>query len=357
MSAVLSIPFPILSPCWSTALVGLLLDVVEDAHAPHRRRRLCRETPVRERSPRPRSWPSSAPTAVGKSDLGVALAQRLGGEVVNADSMQLYRGMDVGTAKLTEAEQRGVPTTCSTSGTCRRGQRRRLPADGPGRVRRDARPRRRRRCLSAGPGLYVRAALDRLELPGHRPVGPGAAWRPSWPPTAPACCIAGWPASTRRRPSAILPSNGRRLVRALEVVELTGRPVTASLPDARVRGPRRPGRLCRAAPGARRADRAPGRRDVGARPGRRGAAAGRDGAARGPDRAPGPRLRAGAAAPRRGVDARSRLATRRCGPPGGSRGGRSRGSAATRASSGSTPAGTTSLRQRRRLGLSDSSGS
>ena len=49
------------------------------------------------------------PTAAGKSDLGVALAQRLGGEVINADSMQLYRGMDIGTAKLTTAERRGVP--------------------------------------------------------------------------------------------------------------------------------------------------------------------------------------------------------------------------------------------------------
>src|SRR6478609_1387311 len=49
------------------------------------------------------------PTAAGKSDLAVELALRLGGEVVNADSMQLYRGMDVGTAKLTVAERRGVP--------------------------------------------------------------------------------------------------------------------------------------------------------------------------------------------------------------------------------------------------------
>ena len=48
------------------------------------------------------------PTAAGKSDLGVALARALGGEVVNADSMQLYRGMDVGTAKLAEAERGGV---------------------------------------------------------------------------------------------------------------------------------------------------------------------------------------------------------------------------------------------------------
>src|SRR5881409_3776415 len=49
------------------------------------------------------------PTATGKSELAVALAQRLGGEIVNADSMQLYRGMDIGTAKLPEAERGGIP--------------------------------------------------------------------------------------------------------------------------------------------------------------------------------------------------------------------------------------------------------
>ncbi|HEY9474256.1 MAG TPA: isopentenyl transferase family protein, partial [Mycobacteriales bacterium] len=48
------------------------------------------------------------PTATGKSELGLVLAERFGGEVVNADSMQLYRGMDVGTAKLTGEHQRGV---------------------------------------------------------------------------------------------------------------------------------------------------------------------------------------------------------------------------------------------------------
>ncbi|MEU6943212.1 isopentenyl transferase family protein, partial [Streptomyces rubiginosohelvolus] len=49
------------------------------------------------------------PTAAGKSDLGVFLARELGGEVINADSMQLYRGMDIGTAKMTPAERAGVP--------------------------------------------------------------------------------------------------------------------------------------------------------------------------------------------------------------------------------------------------------
>ena len=49
------------------------------------------------------------PTAAGKSDLGVELARRFGGEVINADAMQLYRGMDIGTAKLSVPERRGVP--------------------------------------------------------------------------------------------------------------------------------------------------------------------------------------------------------------------------------------------------------
>src|ERR1700742_3576227 len=49
------------------------------------------------------------PTATGKSALGIELAQRLGGEVVNADSMQLYRGMDIGTAKLAADERAGIP--------------------------------------------------------------------------------------------------------------------------------------------------------------------------------------------------------------------------------------------------------
>src|SRR5690349_15737891 len=71
------------------------------------------------------------PTASGKSDLAMAIAQRLGAaEVVNADSMQLYRGMDVGTAKLTEAERGVSGTTCSTSSTSPRARRWR-PSSGP----------------------------------------------------------------------------------------------------------------------------------------------------------------------------------------------------------------------------------
>lgn len=169
------------------------------------------------------------PTAAGKSDLGVGLALRLGGEVVNADSMQLYRGMDIGTAKLTPAERRGVPhhlldvwdvTEAASVAEYQRLARAeidRLLAAG------------RTPILVGGSGLYVRGALDALEFPGTDPAvrarlegelaesGPGALH---------ARLAAADPGAAR----AILPGNGRRIVRALEVIEITGRPFTASLP-------------------------------------------------------------------------------------------------------------------------------
>lgn len=174
------------------------------------------------------------PTAVGKSDLAVELALRLGGEVVNADSMQLYRGMDVGTAKLTRAEMRGVPhhllDLWEVTATASVAEYQRLSVA----VIDEVRGRGRVPLLVGGSGLYVRAALDGLEFPGTDPAvrarleeelaaeGPG-------------------PLHDRLRErdpaaaAAILPSNGRRVVRALEVIEISGRPFTATLPEYRYR--------------------------------------------------------------------------------------------------------------------------
>jgi tRNA dimethylallyltransferase len=169
-------------------------------------------------------------TAGGKSDLAVALAQRLGGEIVNADSMQLYRGMDVGTAKLTEAEQGGIVHHVLDVWDVRAeanvaGYQRMARAAFAAARSRGAVP-----VLVGGSGLYVRAALDRLEFPGTDPQvrarletqlaadGAGALHR-RLAEVDPAAA------------AAILPSNGRRLVRALEVVELTGQPFTATLPE------------------------------------------------------------------------------------------------------------------------------
>ncbi|MEU5860567.1 tRNA (adenosine(37)-N6)-dimethylallyltransferase MiaA [Nonomuraea sp. NPDC047529] len=166
------------------------------------------------------------PTAAGKSDLAVDIALRLGGECVNADSMQLYRGMDIGTAKLTPAEQRGVPhhlldiwdvtVTASVAEYQRLARELFAKIDVP--------------VLVGGSGLYVRAALDDLEFPGTDPVirarleaelaerGPAPLYerlRELDPPAA----------------EAILPSNGRRVVRALEVIEHSGRPFSATMPS------------------------------------------------------------------------------------------------------------------------------
>jgi tRNA dimethylallyltransferase len=169
------------------------------------------------------------PTATGKSDLAVRLAVELGGEVVNADAMQLYRGMDIGTAKITEAERQGVPhhlldvldvtETASVAAYQReaRAAVERLLAEG------------RTPVLVGGSGLYVQAVLDDLVFPGTDEKIRAQLERE----------LAMFGAETlhgrlaQLDPAAalaILPSNGRRVVRALEVIELTGQPFSATLP-------------------------------------------------------------------------------------------------------------------------------
>jgi tRNA dimethylallyltransferase len=169
------------------------------------------------------------PTATGKTALAVELAERIGAEVVNADSMQLYRGMDVGTAKATVAERRGVPhhvldvwevTERASVAAYQRLARSAVESiTARGRVP----------LLVGGSGLYVRAVVDQLDFPGTDP---------DLRARLEAELAAAGPATLHMRLSevdpvaarGILPSNGRRLVRALEVVELTGRPFAATLP-------------------------------------------------------------------------------------------------------------------------------
>jgi tRNA dimethylallyltransferase len=172
------------------------------------------------------------PTASGKSDLGVEIALALGGEVVNADSMQLYRGMDVGTAKLSLAERRGVPhhlldvwDVRETASVADYQQRARTVVD-------ELRAAGRVPVLVGGSGLYVRAVLDRLEFPGTDPVV-RARLEAELAEVGPGAMHARLAEVDAAAVAAILPSNGRRVVRALEVVEITGRPFTATLPQQR----------------------------------------------------------------------------------------------------------------------------
>jgi tRNA dimethylallyltransferase len=170
------------------------------------------------------------PTAAGKSELSLGLALALGGEVVNADSMQLYAGMDIGTAKLSPAQRRGVPHHLLDIWNVRQAASvatyQRLAREAIAGIH----ARGRVPVLAGGSGLYLRAALDHLEFPGTDPAvrdrleaelataGAGAlhARLAALDPVA---------------ATAILPSNGRRIVRALEVIEVAGRPFAAVLPQ------------------------------------------------------------------------------------------------------------------------------
>lgn len=184
---------------------------------------------VSSAAPTPRVIAVVGPTAAGKSDLGVFLAQRLGGEVVNADSMQLYRGMDIGTAKLTPEERGGIPhhlldiwdvTVAASVAEYQRLARERIDAllaEGRWPV------------LVGGSGLYVRAAVDNLEFPGTDPEV-RARLEEELTLRGSGALHARLAAADPEAALAILPSNGRRIVRALEVIEITGKPFTANLP-------------------------------------------------------------------------------------------------------------------------------
>ena len=174
------------------------------------------------------------PTATGKSDLAVELALALrergrDAAVVNADSMQLYVGMDIGTAKLSAAEQRGVPhhlldiwpvtTTASVADYQRRARDaiNALLAD-------DVSP-----IVVGGSGLYIRAALDRFEFPGTD-LSLRRSLEDELERIGASAMHARLAAADPAAAAAILPTNGRRIVRAVEVIELTGRPFSATLP-------------------------------------------------------------------------------------------------------------------------------
>jgi tRNA dimethylallyltransferase len=170
------------------------------------------------------------PTAAGKSSLAVELALRLGGEVINGDSMQLYRGMDIGTAKLTVAERRGIPhhlldvlNVTAPASVARFQQAARAAVA-------NCRSRGVTPVVAGGSALYVRAVLDRFDFPGTDPRVRA---------TLEAELAAGGPGPLHARLRSVDPdaagviaaTNGRRIVRALEVIEITGRPFQAALPE------------------------------------------------------------------------------------------------------------------------------
>jgi tRNA dimethylallyltransferase len=170
------------------------------------------------------------PTAAGKSELSLRLARALHGEVINADSMQLYRGMDIGTGKLTVAERGGVPhhliDIWDVTETASVSEYQRLARA----VIADIQGRGRTAILVGGSGLYVRAAIDNLEFPGTDTTL-RARLEAELATLGPAVLHGKLAAADPAAAAAILPSNGRRIVRALEVIELSGQPFSATLPE------------------------------------------------------------------------------------------------------------------------------
>jgi tRNA dimethylallyltransferase len=168
-------------------------------------------------------------TATGKSDLAVEVAKELGAQIVNADSMQLYRGMDIGTAKLSLEERQGIPhhlldvvdvktdVTVSWYQETARAKIDELIKSGTPVV------------VVGGTGFYIKAILDDLNFPETNPqirakieeetdrIG-AAALHQRLEKLDPAAAV------------AIPKENVRRVVRALEVIEITGKPFTANLP-------------------------------------------------------------------------------------------------------------------------------
>lgn len=170
------------------------------------------------------------PTGTGKSALALDLAEQLGGEIVNADAMQFYRGMDIGTAKLTVPERRGIVhhqldvldvTETATVANYQAA----AAADVEAIAARGAVP-----VIVGGSMMYIQSLLDEWSFPATDP-----AVRARWEERLAEVGVTALHGELARvdpeAAASILNTDGRRIVRALEVVELTGRPFAASAPQ------------------------------------------------------------------------------------------------------------------------------
>jgi len=170
-------------------------------------------------------------TATGKSDIAIEVARELGAEIINADSMQLYRGMDIGTAKLAVEERGGIPhhlldvldVNQDSTVAWYQEQARALVADIHARGK-DA-------VIVGGTGLYIKAILDDLNFPDTDPEV-RARLEAEAEEFGAASLFARLEELDPAAALAIDRANMRRVIRALEVIEITGMPFTANLPRA-----------------------------------------------------------------------------------------------------------------------------
>ena len=168
-------------------------------------------------------------TATGKSDLAISLAQHFDGEIINADSMQIYRGMDIGTAKLTLEQRQGVPHHLVDVLDVTQDSTVAWYQDYARTVVDEIESRGKRPIIVGGTGLYIKSILDELNFPDTDPdtrkalelelekIGLDAMYE-RLQKLDPAAGI------------AIDRANARRVIRALEVIAITGKPFTANLP-------------------------------------------------------------------------------------------------------------------------------
>ena len=168
-------------------------------------------------------------TATGKSDLAVALAKEIGAEIVNADSMQVYEGMDIGTAKLTLSERGGIPHHLLDALSVRQDSTVAWYQDAARTVIDQIHQRGKDAIIVGGTGLYIKAIVDDLNFPDTDPVIRSRLELEAIEQGA-AVLFARLEKLDPAAALAIDRANTRRIVRALEVIEITGQPFTANLP-------------------------------------------------------------------------------------------------------------------------------
>ena len=168
-------------------------------------------------------------TATGKSDLAIELAQEIDAEIINADSMQLYRGMDIGTAKLSLKEREGIPHHLLDVLDVNEDANVAWYQERAREIVEEAQARGKSAIVVGGTGLYIKAILDDLNFPDTDPTVRESLNRMAGEIGAPAM----HERLAKLDPAAALAidsQNLRRVIRALEVIEITGRPFTANLP-------------------------------------------------------------------------------------------------------------------------------
>lgn len=170
------------------------------------------------------------PTATGKSDLAVEVAKKFDGEIINADSMQLYKGMDIGTAKLTLAERQGIPhhllDILSVNQDASVAAYQELARSAIDEIQK----RNKVAIVVGGTGLYIKSIVDEMNFPETDPE-----LRAKLESEAELLGTAELYSRLRlldpEAAAAIEPANTRRIIRALEVIEVTGKPYSANLPS------------------------------------------------------------------------------------------------------------------------------